>query len=94
MGSTCGSRLWVFMAVVIDLAQQPVMQVAPLADGFVLVVALLPALQAVLGRAGLLVLERHFLLDGVLRLQPALEGIEYLRNVIGELAARGDPMRS
>jgi len=64
------------------------MQVAPLADGFALVIALLPAMQAVLGGAALLVLEGHLLLDRILGLQPSLEGIEHLRNVVVELRPR------
>ena len=63
-------------------------QVTPLADGLALVLTLLPAVQAVLGGAVLLVAACLRFIVGVLGLQAVLERIQHLRNMIVELGAR------
>src|SRR5215472_9007597 len=74
--------------VVFELLQYPVLQVPPFADRLALVIPLLPAMHAMLGGAGSLVLEGHFLLDRIASLKPPFERHQQLRDVIVELRAR------
>src|SRR5580693_1090521 len=76
------------LRVVLEFAQHPVVQVSPFADGLALLITLLPAVQAVLGSAVLLLLGRDLFLHRILRLQTPLERIEHLWDVVVELRTR------
>jgi hypothetical protein len=81
-------QLWILTAEVFQLGQQGIVQMAPFTDGIALVVALLPAVQAVFGR--------HFVSPRCApapcrprrRLQPPVKRIQHLRYVVIELRAR------
>jgi hypothetical protein len=80
-------QLRVCAAVILQLVQQRVMQVAPFTNGLALVVTLLPAMQAMLGGVVLLIAVRLRLIRVVFDPQAVFECVQHLRNMVVELCA-------
>ena len=76
------------LAMALELRQQTQVQVAPFAHRFGELVALLPAVHAMLGCPFLLVGTRLCLLFRILCTQSVLERIQHVGDVIDELTAR------
>ena len=87
-GMTCCESCGRLDAELLELVEQAQLQVSPLAHGLALIVALLPAMQAVFGGTGVLQGRGPPLVRGVGHAQAVFEALQHRRNVVVELGAR------